>query len=181
MEFNILYAIQGIRSKVLDDIMLALTAVVGDYGYLWLAVGVLLLIFRRTRRCGAAVLLAYALTFVVGQYLLKDLIARARPCHIDETVELLVKRPSSYSCPSTHTGWSLAAATVIFCYFRKWGIAALVLAAIIGFSRMYLFVHFPTDVLLGAVLGVLSALASVKVVNAIADKYAARKTQAKQA
>ena len=67
MEFNILYAIQGIRSKLLDDIMLALTVIVGDYGYLWLAVGVLLLIFRRTRRCGAAVLLAYAITFVVGQ------------------------------------------------------------------------------------------------------------------
>lgn len=181
LEFDILYAIQGIRSKPPDDIMLAITTVVGDYGYLWLAVGVLLLLFRKTRRCGAAVLLAYGITFVIGQYVLKDLIARARPCHIDETVELLVKRPSSYSCPSTHTAWSFAAATAICCYFRKWGIVTFVVAAIIGFSRMYLFVHFPTDVLLGAVLGTLSALAAVKIVNVVSDKLAARKAQAKKA
>ena len=181
MDFSILYAIQHLRCPFLDSFILFVTKIAGNYGQIWLAVAALLLVFKKTRKAGFGVLLSYGLVFVIGQYGLKDLIARARPCHIDETVELLIKRPSSYSCPSTHTGWSLAAATVIFCYFRKWGIAALVLAAIIGFSRMYLFVHFPTDVLLGAVLGTLSALAAVKIVNVVSDKLAARKAQAKKA
>ena len=107
---------------------------------------------------------------VVGQYGLKDLIARARPCHLDETIELIVKRPSSYSCPSTHTAWAFAAATSILLYFRKPGIAVMAVAVLIGFSRLYLFVHFPTDVLLGTVLGAVLALVTAKVIQIIEEK-----------
>ena len=162
MDFSILYAIQGMRSPVLDSFILALTGLMGSYGQIWLVVGAALCIFKKTRRCGVAVLISYALVFLVGQFGLKDLIARARPCHLDETVKLLVKRPSSYSCPSTHTAWAFAAATSILMYFRKPGVVVMLAAALIGFSRLYLFVHFPTDVLFGAALGVALALATVK-------------------
>ena len=175
MDFSILYAIQNLRCDFLDQTMVALTKVVGSYGYLWLAVAVLLCIFRKTRKAGVAVLISYALVFAVGQFVLKDLIARPRPCHLDETVELLVSRPSSYSCPSTHTAWSFAAATAILMNHKKLGIAALAVAVVIGFSRMYLFVHFPTDVLCGLVLGVLSGFAAVKLVNFVSKKIASRK------
>lgn len=170
MEFSILYAIQNIRNPALDSIILAITNIMGSYGQIWLIIGIVLCIFKKTRSCGAAVLISYALVFLVGQCGLKDLIARARPCHLDETVELLVKRPSSFSCPSTHSAWAFAAATSILLYFRKTGIGVMVVAALIGFSRMYLFVHFPTDVLFGAVLGIVLALVTVKIQKLVNKK-----------
>lgn len=163
MDFSILYAIQNMRNPVMDGIILALTNIMGSYGQIWLIVGVVLCIFKKTRSCGVTVLISYVLVFIVGQYGLKDLIARARPCHLDETVELLVKRPSSFSCPSTHSAWAFAAATSIFLYFRKSGIGVMIVAALIAFSRLYLFVHFPTDVLFGAVLGIALAFITFKV------------------
>lgn len=175
MEFSILYAIQNMRNPALDGFVLALTKVMGSYGQIWLLVGLLLCIFKKTRSCGISVLISYVLVFIVGQYGLKDLIARARPCQIDQTIELLVKRPSSYSCPSTHSAWAFAAATAIFMYFRKPGIVVLLIAALIGFSRMYLFVHFPTDVLFGAVLGIILAVATVLVQKNITKKLKAKK------
>ena len=121
------------------------------------------------------VLLSYGLVFLVGQYGLKDLIARPRPCHLDQTVELLVKRPSSYSCPSTHTAWAFAAAASVWMYFKKPGAVLLAVAALIGFSRMYLFMHFPTDVLFGAVLGAALAVLTVWALNSLCDWLAARR------
>ena len=170
MEFSILYGIQQMRSPALDSFILTLTSIMGSYGQIWVIVGIALCFFRKTRRCGLAVLLSYILVYLVGQFGLKDGIARARPCHVDQTVELLVKRPTSYSCPSTHTAWAFAAATSILLYFRKSGICVMLVAALIGFSRLYLFVHFPTDVLFGAVLGIALAFITVTIQkNALAQ------------
>ena len=169
MEFSILYAIQNLHCDWLDDVILTITNLMGNYGQIWLIVAAVLLLFKTTRKTGLCVLLSYGLVFVIGQYVLKDLIARARPCHIDETVQLLISRPSSYSCPSTHTGWAFAAAFSIFLNHRKTdkiaGIVAIFAAAVIGFSRMYLFVHFPTDVLFGIVLGIMAALGAYALLN----------------
>ena len=80
-------------------------------------------------------------------------ISRPRPCQIDQTFALLVARPSSSSFPSTHSAWAFGAATAIFMRHRKLGAAAYAVAALIAFSRMYMFLHFPTDVLFGAAMG----------------------------
>lgn len=170
MDFDILYAIQSIHTPLLDSIILAVTKITGSYGQIWLVVAAALLIFRKTRKCGICILVSYGLVYLVGQYGLKDLIARPRPCHLDGTVPLLVSRPGSYSCPSTHSAWAFAAATCIFYYFKKPGIAVLLVAAFIGFSRLYLFVHFPTDVLLGLVMGVIMALLTCRVADAVGKK-----------
>lgn len=175
MDFDILYAIQALRTPFLDKCVLALTNVMGSYGTIWLIVAVPMLFFKKTRRAGIAVLISYALVFITGQFLLKDWIARPRPCHIDETVELLIQRPSSYSCPSTHSGWAFAAATAILLHHKKWGIGVMIVAVLIAFSRMYLFVHFPTDVLFGAVLGVLLGIAAAKLTGLISAKLASKK------
>lgn len=175
MEFSILYAIQNMHNPVLDNFILMLTKIMGSYGQIWLVVGVLLCIFKKTRKCGAAVLISYVLVYIVGQYGLKDLIARARPCQLDETVKLLVDRPGSFSCPSTHSAWAFAAATSILLYYRKAGIGAMIVAALIGFSRLYLFVHFPTDVLFGAVLGVILAVITVQGQKIFTEKMSRRK------
>lgn len=165
MDFKILYALQSIRTPFLDSLWLFITNMAGSMGEFWLIVGALLLIFRKTRKWGFSVLLSYALVFVVGQFVLKDLIARSRPCHLDETIQLLVSRPSSYSCPSTHTAWAFGAAASLFMNNKKAGIGACVVAALIGFSRMYLFVHFPTDVLAGVALGILMGLIAAFAIN----------------
>ena len=160
MDFGILYTIQAMRSPALDQIMLGITKIMGSYGQIWLFVALGMIIFKKTRKIGICVFLSYVLVLVLGHVCLKDLIARPRPCHIDESIELLVKRPTSYSCPSTHTAWAFAGATSIYLYLKRAGIIAFIIAAIMGFSRMYLFVHFPTDVLFGIILGVVLAIIS---------------------
>ena len=174
MDFSILYAMQNLRCALLDSFILGVTNIAGSYGQIWPVIAVLLLFFRKTRKCGFAMLLSYAIVFIIGQYGLKDLIARPRPCHIDETVELLIKRPSSYSCPSTHSAWAFAAASSVFMYSKKFGVLVGIAAVIIAFSRLYLFVHFPTDVLFGAVIGILSGLAAYKLVELISGKLSSK-------
>ena len=151
MEFSFLYAIP--RTEVLDSFFLGLTRVAGSYGQLWLIIAALLLIFKGTRRAGISVVIAYLAVYLLGQILLKQLISRPRPCQIDQAFALLVARPSSSSFPSTHSAWAFGAATAIFMRHRKLGAAAYAVAALIAFSRLYMFLHFPTDVLFGAAMG----------------------------
>lgn len=101
--------------------------------------------------------------FFLGNVVLKNLAARPRPCWLDQTVPLLVRMPKDYSFPSGHTLVSFEGAVTIFLFNKKWGIPALLLAVLIGCSRLYLFVHFPTDVLAGAVLGSVIAWLVVKI------------------
>lgn len=92
---------------------------------------------------------------LVGNICLKNLVARARPCWIDPGVPLLIGNPADYSFPSGHTLSSVIAATILYDTDKRFGIPAIILAVLIAFSRLYLYVHFPTDVLAAALLGVL--------------------------
>ena len=163
-EFAFLYFLQDLHSPLLDKIMLFFTKM-GNICLPWLAIAVILLCFKKTRPCGVAMLLSLLLKELIGNLALKNLIARDRPCWIDTTVPLLIKSPSSYSFPSGHTFDGFAASVSIFLYNKKAGIAAIIVGAIIAFSRMYLFVHFPTDVLASVVLGTLVAVFAHKVVE----------------
>lgn len=168
MELSILHAIQQLHSPVLDQVMITVfNTLVGPLGQLWLVVGAILLIIPKTRKCGAAVLLSYALSFLIGNEWLKDFIARPRPCAVDDTVLMIVKKPSSFSCPSVHTYLAFSSAMAIWHYFKKAGIGVFVFAALVGFSRMYFFVHYPTDVLFGAVLGIVTAWAVCLVLDRV--------------
>lgn len=173
LEFGILYAIQNIHTDFLDKFILTVMNITGSYGQLWAVLGVVLLIFKKTRKMGFTVLISYGLVYVVGQYVLKDLIARPRPCQIDQTVELLVSRPSSFSCPSTHSGWAFATAASVFAWNKKYGLLVGLLALIVAFGRLYLFVHFPTDVLCGIALGILSAFIAYRLVKTAAERLTA--------
>ena len=156
-EFSILYALQELHNPVLDKIMLGITSL-GDDGILWLAIGITCLFFKKHRKMGLQLLLTMLCTYVLGNLIIKNIVARPRPCDIDSAVTILLSRPHGYSFPSGHSINSMAAAMALFLNNKKIGIPALIVAALIGFSRLYLFVHFPTDVLGGFTIAILVAI-----------------------
>ena len=161
VELSFLYAIP--RTELLDTIFLVITKISGSYGQLWVFLGLALLIPKKTRTTGIAVLLSWVFVSVFCHYVLKNLIDRPRPCDVDMAFALLVDRPAGSSFPSAHSAQAFAAATAIFAKYKKAGIAALVAAALVAFSRLYMFVHFPTDVLCGVVLGILVGIAAYRI------------------
>lgn len=163
-DFSVLYAIRdAFASGKADDLMRAIT-MLGDGGFIWIVLGVGLLLYRRTRWTGFAVLLALALTAVVVNLGLKPLVDRLRPCDI-MGFTLLPVCPPDPSFPSGHTAAAFASAGVLWLRRSPWFWAALILAALIAFSRLYLFVHFPTDILAGILLGLTGAWVSVKFIE----------------
>lgn len=142
----------------LDKVMPLIT-LLGDAGIFWIAIAVVLLFFSKTRKMGLSMGAALLLGVVICNIIMKPAFARIRPYdyqleHFGKTIQLLVSTPHDFSFPSGHTIASFEAATSICIHNKKWGVAALVLACLIAFSRLYLYVHYPTDVLASVVLGI---------------------------
>lgn len=157
---DILAFLQGLHTPIWDSIFSFITTL-GNSGAIWLVLGAVLLIFPKTRKCGLLMLITIAAGFLIGELLLKNIIMRERPFiafPLDINSALLIPPPSGFSFPSGHTTSSFGGAVTIFLYNKKWGILALILAALIGFSRLYLYVHFPSDVLAGIILGTALAI-----------------------
>lgn len=159
MEFKILYLINNLHTPILDKTMVFLTQL-GDAGIIWIAIAIILLFIKKTRKCGILMLISMALGLVIGNVLLKNSIQRPRPCWIDTRILLLIPNPTDYSFPSGHTLASFEAAIMILLHNKKYGIVALIAAILISFSRIYLFVHFPTDILGGAIIGTAISIAA---------------------
>ncbi len=166
MEMSILYAIQNIRCDFLDWFMVFITNL-GNSGIIWIIIGITMLFFKKYRKCGIAILIALLFCLIFGNGLLKNLVKRLRPCWIDNSVKLLIGNPWDYSFPSGHSFSSFAAAISITYFHKKEGIFAFVLAFLIAFSRLYLFVHYPTDILGGGVLGAIAAFIGIFAANKI--------------
>ena len=141
------------------DAVMPLVTKLGDAGIFWILIAVALLIFPKTRKIGLSMGAALLIGLVVCNLTLKPLLARIRPydyqriCY-GKMIILLVETPHDFSFPSGHTLASFEAAIALTVYNRKWGIPALVLATIIAFSRLYLYVHYPTDVLFSLLISV---------------------------
>ena len=171
LDESIQFFVQGhFHVPVLDTLFIFITKL-GDSGLIWIALGLLLVCFRKTRRCGIAVLLALLAEWAICNGILKNLIARPRPYTLYPDMELYIPKLHSYSFPSGHAASSFVAATAFFMYYKRAGIAALVLAALIAFSRVYLFMHWTTDVLAGASFGALIAIGIVKLLQMIEKRY----------
>lgn len=166
-ELNILYWIrEHLTCPFLDWLMPPLSAL-SAHGEIWILLAAVLICFKKTRRAGVTMGVTLLLGFLIGNVALKNLIGRIRPYELAPDVPLLVDRLRDFAFPSGHTLASVGAATALTLYHRRWGAAALVLAAAIGFSRLYLFVHYPSDVLAGALLGVALAFAAYYTVNRV--------------
>lgn len=155
IDFAILDFIQRLRCGFLDAVIPVLT----DLGIVfWIALALVFMFVKKYRLCGISMGAGMIGGLLVGNALLKNLIQRARPCWINETVQLLVDIPDDYSFPSGHTLASFISAIVIFRYDRRMGIAALIFASLMGFTRLYLYVHFPSDILGGILLAAAVAI-----------------------
>ena len=161
IDFQILDFLQEhVRNAFLDPIMAGLSYM-GEAGACWILIGIILLFFRRTRAAGACLLTALALGYLVGDICIKNFVARHRPFMINTGVDLAVHAPTSHSFPSGHSTAAFASATSLIIMLRdkKWiGFSALALAVLIAFSRLYNYVHFPSDVLFGMLLGTVCGL-----------------------
>lgn len=167
IEIDILDFLQTIHNPVLDKIMIGITSL-GNAGIIWIILSAVLLIVPKTRKVGLCMAAALIVDLLVTNLLLKNLVARTRPYDIVNTVSLLVKKPTDYSFPSGHTAASFTAVTVLFIRKeKKLAVAACVLAVLIAFSRMYLYVHFPTDILGGIAVGVFAGFAGCLIVSRI--------------
>ena len=170
MDFQILYFLNSLHTPLFDKLAVFVTNL-GSGGIFWILITVLLIMFKRTRYIGMCSAIALILSLLFCNIVLKNLIARPRPCWIDESIPLLVSRPADYSFPSGHTSSSFASAVSIFLHHRIYGIMLIAVAAMISFTRLYLFVHFPSDVLCGALLGILLAYSAKFITEKIYKKY----------
>ncbi len=167
MELRFLDFLQTIHTPLLDKILAFITSL-GNAGIIWIVLAVVLLILPKTRKTGIIVAAALLMDLILCNLILKNLVARVRPYDVNTAIAILIKKPLDFSFPSGHTAASFAAMTALFlAKMKKAWIAALILAVLIAFSRLYFYVHYPTDVLGGAVVGILSGIIGYTIVEKI--------------
>lgn len=141
-------------SPALDYLMPKITAL-GNGGIVWIVAALVLLCRKQYRKYGFTLIVGLLAGVLVGNVFLKNLIERPRPSWNDLPFTLLIANPLDYSFPSGHTLASVIAATILTMSNKKFGYIAIPLACLIAFSRLYLFVHYPSDVLGAALIGLL--------------------------
>lgn len=154
----------------LDKVMPVITKL-SDGGVFWIALAVILIIFKKTRKTGISMGLALIFGLLIGNVLLKNIVGRTRPYELNPEFNLLVKRLKDASFPSGHTLAAFEGAVTIFIRNKKYGIPAIILAFLIAFSRIYLYVHFPTDVLAGIIIGSVNAILACLIIDKLYKKY----------
>ena len=171
-------------NSILNTVM-AVISFTGESGAIWIVFALVLLFFKKTRKTGIMMAVALIIMLVVNDNILKTVIARPRPYDYAGWTgfvypEIAFRMPSSYSFPSGHTAAAFACATVAMMRDKRLGIPALVYAALMGFSRIYLFDHYCTDVLAGILAGALFGLVAYFLVEFIDKKRKASLEKKKQ-
>ena len=161
----IFYVHEHLVYSFLTPIMAILSKITSN-GALWILIALLLMIQKKYRVLGVAIIIALGFVFIIGDQGLKPNVARLRPFvdfpNVTVPLESALPKATSFSFPSGHSFGSFASAMTIYLGLsqiapqkRYLGILALVLSVVVAFSRVYLFVHYPTDVLTGLVLGII--------------------------
>ena len=165
-DLTVLNAIQNALKCGFLDFLAVFISYLTTSGIIWIAAGVVMLFFKKTRAVGIMVLMGLALGYLSGDVLLKHLVNRPRPFTVNTDIALLINQPSGASFPSTHSVLAASVTTVLLTKKRTLGFIALALTVIIAFSRLYLYVHYPTDVLCGLLVGVLCGTAALLIAKA---------------
>lgn len=154
----LLWIQEHVRQDFLSPVVKFITHL-GDAGWCWILLAVILLIVKKTRKIGVVTAVSLLSSYVVNNLILKNLVARVRPYEAVDGLQRIIEAQSDFSFPSGHSASSFAAAVVIFMLCpRKYGVPALVLAFLIALSRLYVGVHYPTDVLTGVISGTVIAV-----------------------
>ena len=162
LDKSILFFVQeNLHRPELDPIMIFITKL-GDMGFIWLVLAGLLCLYPKSRQAGILAFLALLVSTLLGEVILKNIFQRMRPYDSFPLVPLLIDKSSQYSFPSGHTASSFAVAFVFANYFSKKSVPIWILASLIAFSRIYLFMHYPGDILAGILLGLFSGFISVQ-------------------
>ncbi|MEE0862755.1 MAG: phosphatase PAP2 family protein [Lachnospiraceae bacterium] len=178
IELDFLHALQGLHNPIFDRIMLFITRL-GDGNFIWLLISISMILLppikkvfnkeyddeymnnvRKRRNVGVTIIIALLLSIILVNICMKPLFGRLRPFQVDSTFQVdtdsvSVQKLGDSSFPSGHTSAAFAAAIAIFLNKKKAGMVAIILACLIAFSRMYFFVHFPTDIIGGVVAGII--------------------------
>lgn len=156
--FAVLDFIQENIRTAAGDVIMPFISMLGNFGIIWIVLGFFLLFIKKYRKAGFMVLIALLIEFLLCNVYLKNAVAAPRPFDINTSIELLIPKPHDHSFPSGHTGAAFAAVTAMFLEKVRGRYFVLVFACLMAFSRMYLYVHFPVDVIGGAAVGALSGL-----------------------
>ncbi len=151
-------------NEFMDKLMVVITAL-GDRGLIWIIIAIILLAIKKYRKIGIILLTSLLLTSLLGEGIVKNIIQRPRAFITYPDISILIKPPTSFSFPSGHTASSFAAAVVLGHYFKNWSFIFYFLAILIAFSRLYLFVHYPSDIIVGIILGVTCGLLTMKLLD----------------
>lgn len=176
LEASIILWIQENLRGVMDGFWVFVTHL-GDDGLLWIAMGITLLFFKKTRPIGFTVLLSLLFDYLIVNVTLKGLVARPRPFVVNELIEPLVGGVSPYrSLPSGHSAGSFAAMFALYKWVpKKIGIPALVLASLVALSRLYVGVHHPTDIIGGCIIGFVCSVLAYRVVKRLLKRIEEKK------
>lgn len=173
-ELDILDWFQTLHTPGLDKFMTSVTKL-GDAGIFWIIVTLIFLLVPKMRKTGVIMAAALLTDLLICNVFLKNIVARTRPYDVNTTVELLVARLRDYSFPSGHTAASFASVTALYLAGeRRLWIIALVISCLIAVSRLYLYVHYPTDVLGGIIFGCLSGWIGYHIVKFTERKMTVR-------
>lgn len=177
---DILVFIQEYLRNPVFDTVVPIYTTLGEWAIIWIIIGLAMLPFKKYRKCGFWVLIALICGLLICNIAIKNLVARVRPCYlypeIWETAKL-VGDPSEYSFPSGHSVSSMSSAIVIYKHHKKLGIAALAGAVLMGLSRLYVFVHFPTDVFGGFIIGAIIAIGCLFAEKKIGERIKQKKSE----
>jgi Membrane-associated phospholipid phosphatase len=146
----------NLQNSFFNKIMPPITSL-GEYSLFWLLLGGVLIINKKYRKIGILTVLTILLTIIMDGAIIKNIVQRPRPFLQETTINMLITKPLDYSFPSVHTAAAVAACVILFKTIKKYSIPFIFLAILIAFSRLYLFVHYPSDVLGGVFLGLISS------------------------
>lgn len=163
IDISILNLIQNLKSPLMDKIMTTITAF-GNMGIFWIILIIIFLTTKEYKKMAKFMIVCMLVNVVIVNLIIKPAVGRQRPFEIVEGIKLLVLKPQDPSFPSGHSAISFCMLTTIlfFSKSKTINIMASLLAILISFSRLYLYVHFPSDVFCGIIFGILSSLISLK-------------------
>ena len=173
VDYAVLNFIQNYIANPVLDVIMSLYTHLGDHGLFMIAVACVLMIFKKTRKIGITMGVALFIGTLTTNVVIKPLVGRIRPYDnsawnpLLSAADLLIEAPDDPSFPSGHTTAAFETAVALLFYKKKWGIGALFAAAVLAFSRLYVYVHYLSDVLAGALIGTCAATAAFFIVKAV--------------